>query len=60
MKKQEKELPTYPVKSSTLTLNDVYYKQIDGVAMVSSLGTTLANIFLVYYEQQWLLWTIFL
>lgn len=52
MKKQVKELPTYPVKSSTFTLNDVCYKQIDGVAMVSSLGTTLANMFLVYYEQQ--------
>ena len=31
-----------------------YYKQIDGVAMGSSLGLTFANIFLSYHEQIWL------
>ena len=30
------------------------YKQIDGVAMGSPLGATLANIFLCFYEQIWL------
>ena len=34
--------------------NDVYYKQVDGVAMGSPLGPTLANFFLVYYESKWL------
>ena len=34
--------------------NDVYYKEVDGVAMGSPLGPTLANFFLVYYESKWL------
>ena len=34
--------------------NNVYYKQIDGVAMGSPLGPTFANLFLVYYENMWL------
>ena len=29
------------------------YKQIDGVAMGSQLGTTLANAFLVYHAKAW-------
>ena len=32
----------------------VYYKQIDGVAMASSLEPTLTNLFLVYHERKWL------
>ena len=31
-----------------------YYKQVDRVTMVSPLGPTLANMFLVYYESKWL------
>ena len=31
-----------------------YYQQIDGVAMGSPLGPTLANAFLSYHEQTWL------
>ena len=31
-----------------------YYSQIDGVAMGSPLGPTLANIFLSYHESSWL------
>ena len=31
-----------------------YYRQIDGVAMGSPLGPTLANVFLGYHESQWL------
>ena len=34
--------------------NGQYYQQIDGVAMGSPLGPTLANIFLCYYERSWL------
>ena len=31
-----------------------YYKQLDGVAMGSPLGPTLANAFLCYHEKKWL------
>ena len=34
--------------------NDVYYKQVDRVAMWSPLGPTLANLFLVYHKNKWL------
>ena len=54
LKKHVKELLTHAVKSSTFMFNDVYYKQVDGVAMGSPLGPTLANLFLVYYESKWL------
>ena len=33
---------------------DIYYKQVDGVAMGSPLGPIMANLFLVYYEHKWL------
>ena len=48
------------MKSFTFMFNDVYYKQVDRVAMVSFWGTTLANLFLVYYESKWLLLRMFL
>ena len=35
------------VKSSCFLFNGVYYKQIDGAVIVSPLGLTLANLFLV-------------
>ena len=55
LKKHVKELLTHAVKSSTTFMfNNVYYKQVDGVAMGSPLGPTLANLFLVYYESKWL------
>ena len=34
--------------------NNLYCKQVDGVAMGSPLGPTLANLFVVYYESKWL------
>ena len=34
--------------------NDVYYKQVDGVAMWLPLGPTLANLLLVYQKSKWL------
>ena len=49
-----KQLLILSVKSSCFIFNDVYYKQIDGVAMGSPLGSTLANLFLVYHECKWL------
>ena len=34
--------------------NDILYKQTDGVNMRSSLGPTMENIFLSFYEMKWL------
>ena len=50
LKKHVKELLTHAVKSSAFTFNDVYYKQVDRVAIGSPLGPTLANLFIVYYK----------
>ena len=49
-----KQLLILSVKSSCFLFSDVYYKQIDGVAMGSPLGPTLGNLFLVYHECKWL------
>ena len=54
LKRHFKQLLTLSVKSSCFLFNDVYYKQVDGVAMGSPLGPTLANLFLVYCEYKWL------
>ena len=46
-----------PSKFGTATLfifDNKQYKQIDGVAMGSPLGPTLANAFLCHYEKMWL------
>ena len=40
------------VKPSFFLFNIVYYKQIDGVVIDSPLGSTLANLFLTYYEDR--------
>ena len=45
LKKHVKGLLTYAVKSLTFMFNDDYYKKVDGVAMESPLGPTLANLF---------------
>ena len=34
--------------------NDILYKQVDGVAMGSPLGPTLANAFMCHWEEKWL------
>ena len=47
-----KELLTHAVKPSAFMFNDVYYKQVDGVAMGPPLGPALPNLFLVYYESK--------
>ena len=54
LKRHFRQLLTISVKSSCFLFNDVYNKQIDGVAMGSPLGPTLANLFLVYHEDKWL------
>ena len=42
------------VLDNIFIFNGDLYKQIDGVAMGSPLGPTLANIFLCYHENKWL------
>ena len=37
-----------------MCINNVYYELVDGVAMGSPLGSTLANLFLGNYESKWL------
>ena len=54
LKKDFKQLLTLSVKSSCLVFNYVYYQQVDGVAMGSPIGPTLANLYLVNYESKWL------
>ena len=54
LKCQFKQLLTFAVKFSCFLFNDIYCKEIDGVAMGSQLGLTFATLFLVYYEHKWL------
>ena len=49
-----KELLSLDAKESHFIFNGKLYKQVDGVAMGSSLGPTLANAFLVHLEKYWL------
>ena len=39
---------------SSFIFDNILYKQIDGVAMGSPLGSILANAFLCHYEKLWL------
>ena len=41
-------------KESFILFNNKYYKQVDGVAMGSPLGSTLANIYMCSFEIMWL------
>ena len=41
-------------KGSYFILNGLLYKQIDGIAIGSPLGPSLANAFLSYHEKNWL------
>ena len=49
-----KELLSLATKESYFIFNGQLYKQVDGVAMGSPLGPTLANAFLVHFEKNWL------
>ena len=42
------------VKGSFFNFGNSLYRQIDGLAMGSPLGPTLANPFLYHYEKEWL------
>ena len=53
-KTEFKELLSLATKDSHFIFDGTLYKQIDGVAMGSPLGPTLANAFLVYHEKNWL------
>ena len=46
-----KDLLFLATKESCFILNNILYKQIEGVAMGSPLRPSLANAFLVYHEQ---------
>ena len=47
-------LKSLATKESYFIFNNILYKQIDGVAMWSPLGPSLANAFLTHHEQDWL------
>ena len=49
-KKEKFEMLSLTLKESIILFDNKYYSQIDGVAMGSPLGPTLANIFLCYLE----------
>ena len=53
-KKQFKNLLEISSKNIMFFFNGKLYQQIDGVAMGSPLGPTLANIFLCHWEKIWL------
>ena len=53
-KSEFKSLLNLATKSSIFLFDNKLYKQIDGVAMGTPCGPTLANIFLCFHEQNWL------
>ena len=53
-KEEFHKLLTLATTESFFIFNGNFYKQIDGVAMGSPLGPTLANAFLCYHEKIWL------
>lgn len=53
LKRHIKQILILSVKSSCFLFNDLYYKQIDGT-MGYLLEPTLENLFLIYYERNWL------
>ena len=51
IKEDLKELPKFASCKSFFTFHNKYYCQLDGVAMGSPLGPTLANTFLCHFEK---------
>ena len=52
-KNEFKTLLEFATKDALILFNGKYYEQIDGVAMGSPLGPTLANVFLCHWEEIW-------
>ena len=52
--KDFKELLKFASYELFFTFDNEYYIQLDGVAMDSALGPTLANVFLCHFQKQWL------
>ena len=53
-KSEFKELLSLAIKELYFIFNEILYKKIDGVGMGLSLGPTLADAFLCFYEKKWL------
>ena len=53
-RKQFKTLLELATKETYFIFNNNTFQQIDGVAMGSPIGPTLANIFMCHHEQKWL------
>ena len=49
-----KDLLSLATKDSYFIFNNIEHKQIDGVAMGSTLGPSLADAFLAHHEKNWL------
>ena len=49
-----RSLLQFAVKDNLILFNGKFYIQVDGVAMGSPLGPTLANVFLCFWEEIWL------
>ena len=50
-KESSRELLTRTVSESFILFDQEFYKQNDGVAILSPLGTTLANVFVCYHKK---------
>ena len=53
-KQQVLEMLLLTTKENVILFYQKYYIQIEGVAMGSALGSTLANVFLCYHVSTWL------
>ena len=53
-KPQLKSLFVFAKSQTHFLFNNEVYDQTDGVAMGSSLGPSLANLFMGYHENKWL------
>ena len=53
-KSEFNDLLSLAIKELYFIFNNILYKQIDGVAIGSPLGPSLANVFLAQHKQNWL------
>ena len=53
-RKQITEMPSLTTKESIFLFDMAFYTQVDGVAIGSPLGSSLANAFLCHHETKWL------